>query len=386
MDEVIFSESQTRLRREVGEFVRREIIPVAAECDARDEVPERVYEAFFETGLLHGYIPEAYGGRGHGAVDTVVLAEELSYGCLSIASALVVAILPISILLRGGTEEQKRRWLAPLAKAFSLPAIACTEGDAGSELRATQTRAVRLGDQFRISGEKAFVSNLPYAGFVVVIARTEPGTGLGSPRALSAFVVPADAPGVEAGPRWKTVGLRSLAVCSLRLNDVIVAEDCLVGREGEGLSLLNDALDLSRTMMAAYGVGAGRRAVEELFRYGTKRDDSGRKPIREQGYRFKLVDMEESIATARLLTWLAASKHDAGLKCTKEASLAKLHSGRVCGQIAGEAWAMTGGVGFPEGSVVEKFYREAPAIRLIEGPEAIQSEIVFAEMLRRGLY
>src|SRR5262249_50041776 len=155
------SAAQNELRMRVRAFVRQHILPVAAEFDRRGEIPEPVYRAFFETGLLHGYIPRDYGGAGHDAVTTTVVAEELAYGCVATAAALVVAILPITIVMHRGTEEQKARFLAPLARRFRLPAIACTELEAGGDLRSIQTRAVRCGSSYVLSGQKTYISNLP---------------------------------------------------------------------------------------------------------------------------------------------------------------------------------------------------------------------------------
>lgn len=386
MEETLYSETDQRLRCEVRELVEREVVPVAAGYDARREPPQAVYQAFFETGLLHAFLPAEYGGRGHGLIATSVVAEELAFGCCAIAAALVTPILPVSMVRRAGSEEQKQRFLRPLRETFSLPALACTEAEAGSDLRSIRTRAVRDGSEYVISGEKAYVSNLPYADWAVVLARTEAGEGQGSTRALSAFLVPTDTPGFIVGSRLQTGGLRSMAVCPCSLRDVRLPASLRLGEEGDGLALLNAGLNLSRTMMASFGVGGCRRVLAELFVYARRRDIFGGKLLRQQDYRFRLVRMEESIAAAKLLTWLAASKHDAGLANTKEASLAKMNSGAVSRNIASEAQGMMGGAGFLEGSVVEKFAREAPAIGLIEGPEPIQAEIVFSEMLRRGLY
>jgi alkylation response protein AidB-like acyl-CoA dehydrogenase len=386
LDETLYSESDRRLRDEVRGFVAREVIPVASEFDARREPPVKVYDAFFRAGLLHAYLPAEYGGRGDGLVTTSVLAEELAFGCCSVAAALVTPILPVSMALSAGTPEAKERFLGPLRASFSLPALACTEVEAGSDLRSIRTRAVRDGSDYVLDGNKDYVSNLPFAAWAVVLARTEAGDSQGSNRALSAFVVPTDAPGFVAGERLKTGGLRSMAVFPASLQGVRVSESMRLGEEGDGLALLNAGLNLSRTMMASFGVGGCRRVLAELFTYARRRDIFGGKLLRHQDYRFRLVGMEESIATARLLTWLAASKNDAGLPATRETSLAKMHSGAVSRSIASEAIGMMGGAGFVEGSVVEKFAREAPAIGLIEGPEPIQAEIVFSEMLRRGLY
>ncbi len=276
--------------------------------------------------------------------------------------------------------------MRPLATTFSLAALACTEIEAGSDLRSIQTRAVRNGSNYIISGKKTYSSNLPYSDFVIVIARTEPGEGQGSPKALSAFVVPTSAPGFVIGERWKTLGLRSQAVCPCELHDVVVSEEFLLSDEGDGLNLLNAGLDLSRIMMASLGVGGARRLLNVTSHYARKRELFGIKLVKFQDYRFKLVKMEEGIATGKLLVWVAASEYDAGLKCTKEASLAKLHCGKLVQEVASAACVMMGGTGFLEGSIVEKIYREAPILTLIEGSEPIQSEIVYSEMLRRGLY
>ncbi len=386
MSNSLFAEAEIGLRERVRDFTRREITPVADVFDSSGEAPEQVYRAFFETGLLHGHIPRGYGGRGHSATATTVVAEELAFGCLAVASALVVGILPISILVRGGSEAQKERLLRPLSRWFSLPAIACTESQAGSDLRATRTRAVRSGNEYHLTGRKAYVSNLPFADFVIVIARTEPGERLGSGRSLSAFAVPRDSPGFVPGPRWRTVGLRSLAVYSLSLDDVVVPETLRIGDEGDGLSLLNGALDLSRVMMASYGVGAARRVINELFQHGRARGADGTKPSRGQAYRFALVEMEAEVSAARALVAIAAARYDAGLPYTKEASIAKLLSGRVSRRIAEGAGVLLGGRQFAGRAAIEKFHREVPALCIIEGAEPIQSEIVYSEMLRRGLY
>jgi acyl-CoA dehydrogenase len=377
--------AECRVREAVRDFTRRKVSPVAAAFDSSGDAPEEIYRAFFETGLLHGYIPCGYGGQGHTATTTTLVAEELAFGCLAVASALVVAILPISIVLAGGSEQQKEALLRPLSKRFSLPAIACTESRAGNDLRAIATRALHSGSQHCITGEKAYVSNLPFADFVVVIARTELGGKTGSGRALSAFAVPRDSVGFVPGPRWQTLGLRSLAVCSLSLNEVAVSEECRIGPEGAGLTLLNDALDLSRVMMASYAVGASRRVVSELLQLGRTRKKNGTKLSREQSYRFALVDMEADISAARALAWIAATRHDAGLPYTREASIAKLQGGRLSRRVAERATWLLDWEGMSSCASIEKFRREVPALCIIEGAEPIQSEIVYAEILRNGL-
>src|SRR5262245_35483378 len=386
MEQVVYSADQRALRDSVRRFVQQHVAPVAHHFDSCGETPEVVYRAFFDAGLLHGHIPAQYGGRGHGAVTSAMVAEELAYGCTAIAAGLMVPILPITLLLLGGSARQLSTFVRPLTARFSLPALACTEAEAGSDLRSIRTRATRDADGYVLSGHKSYVTNLPYAEFVVVIARTEPGDGRGSQRALSAFVVPMSTPGIEMGHRWHTSGLRSLAVWSCHLRQVHVGEELLVGKEGEGLALLNAALDLSRTMIASLGAGACRRVLHELLRYAREHELFGARLLGQQDYRFKLVAIEEAIATTRLLVWLAGARHDAGLRFTKEASLAKLHAGRTSREVASEASAMMGGAGFVEDSVVAKFHREASAVGLVEGPEPVQREIVFFEMLRRGPY
>jgi acyl-CoA dehydrogenase len=386
MDSILYSGTEQRLRNAVRSFVTRRVTPVASSYDASGCVPDVVYRSFFHQGWLHGYVPKAQGGLGHSLVETTVVAEELAFGCCAIAAALVTPILPISMILHAGTSAQKERFLGPLSQRFSLPALACTETETGSDLRSTRTIARRQGDVYVIAGEKAYVSNLPFADFVVVLARTEPGEGQGSTRALTAFILPRETAGIVIGERLRTSGLRSMAVCPLMLEDVTVPEDLRLGAEGDGLKLLNAGLNLSRTTMASFGVGGCRRTVAEVLEYARRRQLFGGKLLRQQDYRFRLVAMEEAIATAKLLTWLAACKYDAGQGNTREASMAKMHSGRVSREISAEAHGMFGGRGYLSGSAVEKFYREAPAIGLIEGPEPIQSEIIFSEMLRHGLY
>lgn len=381
----LLTESQSRLRETVREFTRRQIVPVAGGFDSRRESPQTIYQAFFETGLLHGYIPCGYGGQGHSAKTTTVIAEELAFGCMGVASALIAGILPISIVLDGASERLKESLLQPLSTRFSLPAVACTEFGAGSDLRATRTRAVLRDGSYHITGHKAYISNLAFADFVVVIARTEPGEQRGSGRSLSAFALPRTSAGFQPGPRWKTLGLRSLWVGSLSLNDVMVPQDLRIGEAGSGLTLLNKALNLSRVMMVSYGVGACRRVIAELFESGRTRRADGMKPSRHQGYRFALVDMEAEVAAARALAWIAADRHDSGLPYTKEASIAKLYSGRVSRRVAERAAMLVTRDQSPANAVIEKFHREVPALAVIEGGEPIQSEIVYAEMLRRGL-
>jgi alkylation response protein AidB-like acyl-CoA dehydrogenase len=252
-------------------------------------------------------------------------------------------------------------------------------------LRATETSAIRCDGTYRLTGEKAYVSNLPFANFVIVIARTEPGERKGSGRSLSAFAVPSDSQGFRPGPRRDTLGLRSLAVGSLSLHDVVVPESLVIGDEGAGLSLLNSALDLSRVMMASYGVGASRRVVSDLLQRGRHARPDGTKPSRQQSYRLMLADMHAEVSAARALAWVAATRHDARLPYTTEASVAKLYAGRMSRRISERAGGLLEADEVDGLAAVDKFRREVPALAIIEGSEPIQSEIVYAELLRRGV-
>jgi alkylation response protein AidB-like acyl-CoA dehydrogenase len=252
-------------------------------------------------------------------------------------------------------------------------------------VRRVDTKATRVDDGYVLDGRKEYSSNIRNAAYVIVVAR-DGGSEKRDGGGLSWFLVPTDAAGVRIGDRWSTLGLRAMDLSPLELRDVRVPLENRIGDEGRGFAMMGSSLSQSRTGIAAVGVGIARRARDEVLAFGSRRILYGEKLHKQQDFRFRIADMEKDIAAARALVWLSAMKHDQGLDATKEASIAKVFSGEMVMRVTGSASQMLGSIGYTGQSVVEKLYRDARHVAIVEGAEATHKEIIFATMLRRGGY
>ena len=314
-----------------------------------------------------------------------IAAEELAYACAAIASLIMLPLFFNRLVLQLLPEPARSEFRAQLDEDPTIASFAATERESGSDLLHMDTRAERVDGGYVLTGRKQFSTNLRHASKVIVVARTG-GSGERSAAAMTWFLIPVTQPGVTIGERWQTLGLRAIDVSPMELNGARIPESWRLGDEGRGIGLMNEALPQSRTGICAIAVGIARRARDEVLAYGSRRHLYGDKLYKLQDYRFRIAEMEKDIATARALTYLSALKYDQGLSHNKEASIAKLNAGQVVMRVTDAASTMIGGIGYTHESVVEKLFRDARHVAIVEGTAPTHKELIFADLLRKGGY
>jgi alkylation response protein AidB-like acyl-CoA dehydrogenase len=367
------------IRDTVREFCEEEIAPIAQEIEDDHRFPAEVFDDLADLDVLGVPVDEAYGGLGGDQLMYALVCEELgrvSGGIgLSFAAHTSLAAKPIESF---GTEEQKERWLRPLAEGEYLGAWALTEPGSGSDASDMETTAERDGDEYVLNGTKQFITNANVAGSIVVKAVTEPGAGYDG---ISTFVVdPRNDDGFEVTTVWEKMGLNSSPTCEIRFDDCRVPADRLLGEEGDGWRQTKATLDGGRISIAALSTGLAQGAYEAAKSYAGEREQFGQ-PIAEfDAVRDKLVAMYRRTERARLLTYKAATRYDAGEPTTLESSLAKLDASEAAREVAEDAVQVLGGYGYTEDFSPQRFYRDAKLMEIGEGTSEIQRLVIGREL------
>lgn len=374
------TEAQQMTRRAVREFAEREIAPHVMEWDEAQAFPPALIGQLAELGLLGIRFPARYGGAGLSAVDYCICIEELARVdptiALTVAAHNGLAAAHIALF---GSEAQKERWLAPLARGEFLGAWALTEPDAGSDAGSLRTRARADGGGWVLDGTKTFTTHAGLAGVTVVMAVTDPAAGR---RGISAFVVERGAPGLSAGRKENKLGMRAGATADTRLDGCRVGREHLLGREGHGFHDAMAVLDAGRIGIAALAVGLAQGAFDAARRHAAERTQFGRPLAAFQATQWKLADMAVGIDAARLLTYRAAYLKDQGRPTTRESSMAKLYASEVAVRAAGECVQIHGGYGFVKDYPAEKFYRDVKLLTIGEGTSEIQRMVIARQYLQ----
>jgi alkylation response protein AidB-like acyl-CoA dehydrogenase len=368
------------IRLMVRGFTRGQIEPFSAEWDREGRFPLETLRKIGELGLMGMMIPARYGGSEVGAVSYSLALQEIAHACASTAVTMSVSNLSCEPLLLFGTEEQKQRWLPPLAGGEGLGAFALTEPEAGSDPGGIRTRAERSGDTYRINGSKVFITNGAHAETIILIARTKQG---GGNKGLSAFILPRNTPGLQAGPEEEKMGLRASNTVSLFLEDVLVPEEQRVGREGAGFQVAMVALDGGRIGIASQATGIGQACLDEAVRYSQARKQFGRYLSSFQAVSWMIADMATEVEAARLLTLQAARKKEEKEPFTREASMAKLFASEAANRAAYNALQIHGGYGYTRHYKVERLYRDARVTTLYEGTSEVQRIVISRQTLAR---
>jgi acyl-CoA dehydrogenase len=373
---------QREIREVCRDFAAREIRPIALEVDEADtEMPWDVWYKASELGLTSFMLPSEYGGAGlTDCLTGCIVQEELCYGCSGIGNLITSGGFFAEPILVLGSEEQKRRWIEPLAgDRPPLGALATTEPGSGSDAASIQTAAQRKGEGYVLRGQKTWISNGGLAEYYVVFATIAPGTGA---RGVTAFVVERGDGGVTFGPPMKKMGQRAIVNAEMFLEDVGVPADRRLGEEGEGFSGLMQTFDRSRITLGAAATGLARAALEYAVEYAKTREQFG-KPIGEhQAVAFRLADMATRVDAARLLVWRAARLVDAGQEVAKEAAMAKLFASETAMWCTWAAVQTLGGWGYSREYPVEKWMRDAKLEEIEEGTSDIQRLIISRRLLR----
>ncbi len=375
------TEEQRLVQETARQFVDKELIPNVREWEEKGEVPMAFYRKMAELGWLGAPVPEAYGGAGMDYVSFMLLVEEISRGSSSVRTTVSVQTsLSETSLMWFGTEEQKRRWLVPLAKGDKLGAWALTEPDAGSDAGNLSTTATLEGAEWVLNGQKRFISNGSIADYVQVYAR-EPGSKRHD--GISLFMVPKGTPGFTA-PHVESkskLGLRASPTADLAFEDCRVPEDHLIGTKGDGWDQAMRTLNSGRIGIAAGAVGVARAALEAATKFVKERKAFGR-PIGDfQLMREMIAQSAVEIDAARLLTLRAAHLRDLGMDNTVEVSMAKLFGAQMAQRVTDWAVQMHGGYGFSGDFDVERYYRDARILGLYEGTNEIQKLIIAERVL-----
>jgi alkylation response protein AidB-like acyl-CoA dehydrogenase len=384
--EFSLTEEQQHLRRTVREFAEGEIAPHVMEWDETSEFPLELIPKMAEMGFLGVIFPEKYGGAGMGYIEYVIIIEELSRVDGSIG--IIVAAhnsLCTNHIFKFGSEEQRLKYVAPLAQGKKLGCWSLTEPEAGSDAGGARTVAVKKDGGWVINGSKTFITNGHYADVCVCMAVTDQSK---KTHGFSAFVVEKGTPGFRAGKKENKLGLRASDTSEIVFTDCRVQAENLLGKEGDGFVNTLQVLDGGRISIAAMGLGMAQGAYEASIRYAKQRKQFG-KPIAEfQAVQFKLADMATQIDAARLLTYRAAWLADRALasggdsaRFSKESSMAKLFAGEVAVRVANEAVQIHGGYGFIKDYPVEKYYRDVKLCTIGEGTSEIQRMVIARQLL-----
>lgn len=378
---VVAAPPKASARAAARDFAASEIARVAATAERTRQLPADFGARFHATGIAQRFLADP-SSRCLGEMCEVT--EELAYGCAGCASYLMLPVFFNRFLLRyaDGTLVQELR--DDLSRGHVVTAFAASELRAGSDLGAIEVSLGRAGRGYRLNGRKEYSTNARLASRLIVVAKGPPTEAPPAGAGLTWVVLPATSQGVRIGPRWETFGLRALDVSPIEFMDAAVPTSARLGAEGAGLQLLSRNLAQSRTGIAALAVGVARRARDAVLEFSKQRRVYGDRLLKLQAYRFGIVEMEMDIAAARGLVIASAEKFDAGLEHNKEASLAKLYAGQMVLRVTSAALSMLGSIGYTGQSIVEKLARDAGHVPIVEGPEPVHREIIFAEMLRRG--
>lgn len=372
-------EEHENLRMKIRGFAEEEVKPIAFMLDQENKFPSEIVEKMADMGIMGIPYSKEYGGAGLDVISYAIAVEELSRvdgGTGVILSAHTsLGTYPIAAY---GTEEQKKKYLVPLAKGEKLGAFGLTEENAGSDAGGTETNAVLDGDHYVINGEKIFITNGGEADIYIVFAVTTPDIGT---RGISAFIVEKGTEGFTFGKHYDKMGIRSSATAELIFNDVKIPKENLLGKEGDGFKIAMSTLDGGRIGIAAQALGIAQGAYENALAYSKERVQFGKPICQQQVISFKLADMATKLRAARLLIYSAAELKGNHESYSMEAAMAKQYASDVCLEIVNDALQIFGGSGYLKGMEVERAYRDAKICTIYEGTNEIQRVVIAAHII-----
>jgi len=369
---------QEAFKQQAERFAREIVAQRAAGIDKSGEFPSDVMHAAAREGLLGVTIPKAWGGAGRDYVSYALAIEAIARASATVAVSLSVTnSLVAEVIAHAGKDQQRERWLRKLASGEAIGAFALSEPDAGTDAANQQTKAVRSGAGYRITGRKVWVANAEEASVAILFASTRPGLrGQG----VTAFLVPMDTPGIRRTARADSLGVRGLGCMDLDL-DITVADDQVLGHVDQGFRLAMWALQGGRVAIAAQALGIGQAALDEAITYAKERQQFGQPIANYQAVQWMLADMATELAAARVLTLKAATAKDHQEKSALEASMAKLAASEAAHKAADKAMQILASAGYRRGSVVERLFRDVRATEIYQGTSEAQRMIIAANVL-----
>ncbi|OGU54644.1 MAG: acyl-CoA dehydrogenase [Ignavibacteria bacterium RBG_13_36_8] len=376
MFEFKFTEEQNMLRDMVRDFTTNEIKPIAAKIDEEEKIPDDLIKKLAELGILGVSFPEEYGGGGFGEVGFCITQEEIARGCLS-TSTLIGAHQSIgaNAIYLGGTEDQKKKYLVPLAQGEKIAAFCLTEAQAGSDAFNLKTKAVLDGNEWVINGEKLWITNGGIAGTLSVFARTEKG--------ISAFIVDADTPGFSAGPPEKKMGIKGSVTNALTFDNVRIPKENLLGADGRGFLLAMKTLDAGRLGLGACCVGASKEMLELSTVYAGQRKQFDQPINKYQAVQFMLAEMATMIYNMESIVYRTAVDYDLKKDISKQSAIVKLYCSEALDQVVDYAIQIHGGMGYSKELPIERFYRDSRINKIFEGTNEIQKGIIARDIIKK---
>lgn len=377
MQEFQLTEEQKMLREMARDFVNNEIKPIAAKIDAEEKIPEDLRKKLGELGFLGVSFPEEYGGGGFGEVGYCVMQEEIARGCMSTATFIGAhQSIGSNVIYLGGTEEQKQKYLVPLAKGEKIGAFCLTEAQAGSDSFNVKTRAYLDGNEWVINGEKLWITNGAIADTVSVFARTDKG--------ISAFIVETNSPGYQAGPAEKKMGIKGSTTNAITFDNVRVPKENLIGTDGRGFILAMKTLDAGRLGLGAACLGAAKELLEMSAAYSKQRKQFDQTISHFQAIQFMLAEMASMVYAMESMVYRTAVDYDLKKDVSRNSAIVKLYCSESLDKIADYAVQIHGGMGYSRELPIERFYRDSRINRIFEGTNEIQKGIIAREVLKRN--
>ena len=361
------------------EFAEKEVKPLAQEVDETEEFPRETARKMAKNGFLGIPVPKEYGGQGCDPLTYVMCVEELSKVCgttgVIVSAHTSLCCDPIQTF---GTEEQKQKYLVPLAKGEKLGAFGLTEPSAGTDASMQQTTAKLDGDEYVLNGTKVFITNAGYADTYVVIAMTDKSKGT---KGISAFIVEKGTPGFSIGKKERKMGIRGSATCELIFENCRIPKENMLGKEGQGFKIAMATLDNGRIGVASQALGIAEGAIEECVKYVMERKQFGKKIGQMQNTQFELADLATKAEAVKLLVYEAACEKDAGRPYSHLAAMAKYFAGSSASDITRRCVQLFGGYGYTRDYPIERMMRDAKITEIYEGTSEVQ-KIVIANWLK----
>ena len=374
------TEEQELLRKNMREFALKYVEPIAAEIDEKQIHPADVFKKLAEGGWMGIPIPTQYGGAGSDYLTNTICVEELSRSCSSTGFTLSIHVGIACMLVHlFGNEDQKKKYLVPLAQGKHLGALVLTEPGAGTDVMAATTTASKDGDYYVLNGTKTFISNGPLADTYLTFCWTDKAAGR---KGMSAFIIPKGTPGLKPGEHFNKMGLRSSQTSEVVFKDCRVHKDNLLGKEGNGLIMAMLGFDHGRVGIAAQCLGILQAALDESIKYSKERVQMGSPIARHQAISWMIADMATDLSAARFLTYHAAWLKDQNQPFSKEASMAKLFGSEKAMHHTIKAVQIHGGYGYIKGAKVERLMRDAKITEIYEGTSEAQRMVISGNVLR----
>jgi len=378
--ELFLKDEHLQVREMARRFADEVVAPRARELDENEEYPADIVKQMAELGFLGLPFPEKYGGAGLDTLAYAIAVEEIARACGSTAITLAAHVsLGCGPVWGVGSEEQKMKFLVPMARGEALGAFGLTESGAGSDAAGTQTRAEKVAGGWRVNGSKIYITNGSVAKYVTFTARTNAGHGT---KGISAFILDTATPGFKVGKREKKMGLRGSDTVEIVFEDCIVPEGNMLGDPSGGFAAFMRTLAGGRISIGALALGLAQGAYEHSLRYAQERKQFGQAIANFQAVQFMLADMAVKIEASRLLVYQAAVLRDRGLEYVKEASMAKLFASESANWVTDKAIQIHGGMGYCRDVPVERMHRDAKLMEIGEGTSEIQRMVIAREILR----